>query len=207
MSIINDSTNPVTTDLCQLVYISRITSTGLSSPSTLNDISEIAIERNQTDEITGILCYGNGYFFQCVEGSEQALTNLKNRLLADERHKDMEILDFSAIDERRFSSWSLRSITLERWMTRDPVLKKLMPFKPYSWSVDEWHRFVDILQNYYEEQIRIGNTDAQPIKYSTLGVTLSKVVGQHQAFFLIQTVLGSMIVIALLWLMLSDKIW
>ncbi|MGO3875875.1 MULTISPECIES: BLUF domain-containing protein [Psychrobacter] len=207
MSIINDSTNPVTTDLCQLVYISRITSTGLSSPSTLNDISEIAIERNQTDEITGILCYGNGYFFQCVEGSEQALTNLKNRLLADERHKDMEILDFSAIDERRFSSWSLRSITLERWMTRDPVLKKLMPFKPYSWSVDEWHRFLDILQNYYEEQIRTGNTDAQPIKYSTLGVTLSKVVGQHQAFFLIQTVLGSMIVVALLWLMLSDKIW
>lgn len=207
MSIINDSTNPVTTDLCQLVYISRITSTGLSSPSTLNDISEIAIERNQTDEITGILCYGNGYFFQCVEGSEQALTNLKNRLLADERHKDMEILDFSAIDERRFSSWSLRSITLERWMTRDSELKKLMPFKPYSWSVDEWHRFLDILQNYYEEQIRIGNTDAQPIKYSTLGVTLSKVVGQHQAFFLIQTVLGSMIVVALLWLMLSDKIW
>lgn len=207
MSIINDSTNPVTTDLCQLVYISRITSTGLSSPSTLNDISEIAIERNQTDEITGILCYGNGYFFQCVEGSEQALTNLKNRLLADERHKDMEILDFSAIDERRFSSWSLRSITLERWMTRDPELKKLMPFKPYSWSVDEWHRFLDILQNYYEEQIRTGNTDAQPIKYSTLGVTLSKVVGQHQAFFLIQTVLGSMIVVALLWLMLSDKIW
>lgn len=207
MSIINDSTNPVTTDLCQLVYISRITSTGLSSPSTLNDISEIAIERNQTDEITGILCYGNGYFFQCVEGSEQALTNLKNRLLADERHKDMEILDFSAIDERRFSSWSLRSITLERWMTRDPELKKLMPFKPYSWSVDEWHRFLDILQNYYEEQIRTGNTDARPVKYSTLGVTLSKVVGQHQAFFLIQTVLGSMIVVALLWLMLSDKIW
>ena len=207
MSIINDSTNPVTTDLYQLVYISRITSTGLSSPSTLNDISEIAIERNQTDEITGILCYGNGYFLQCVEGSEQALTNLKNRLLADERHKDMEILDFSAIDERRFSSWSLRSITLERWMTKDPELKKLMPFKPYSWSVDEWHRFLAILQNYYEEQIRTGNTDTQPIKYSTLGVTLSKVVGQHQAFFLIQTVLGSMIVVALLWLMLSDKIW
>ncbi|MGP5505213.1 BLUF domain-containing protein [Psychrobacter celer] len=207
MSIINDSTNPVTTDLCQLVYISRITSTGLSSPSTLNDISEIAIERNQTDEITGILCYGNGYFLQCVEGSEQALTNLKNRLLADERHKDMEILDFSAIDERRFSSWSLRSITLERWMTKNAELKKFMPFKPYNWNADEWRRFLDILQHYYEEQIRTGNTDAQPIKYSTLGVTLSKVVGQHQAFFLIQTVLGSMIVVALLWLMLSDKIW
>lgn len=202
MSTINDSTNPVTPDLCQLVYISRITSTGLSSPSTLNDISETAVERNQIDNVTGILCYGNGYFLQCVEGSEQALTNLKNRLLVDDRHKELKILDFSEITKRRFASWSLRSITLERWMTKEPELKKLMPFKPYEWDSKEWQKFLDILQGYYEEQTRTGNVDTPPVKYSTLGVTLSKVVGQHQAFFLIQTILGLMIVATLLWLLL-----
>ena len=202
MSTINDSTNPVTPDLCQLVYISRITSTGLSSPSTLNDISETAVERNQIDNVTGILCYGNGYFLQCVEGSEQALTNLKNRLLVDDRHKELKILDFSEITKRRFAGWSLRSITLERWMTKEPELKKLMPFKPYEWDSNEWQKFLDVLQGYYEEQARTGNVDMPPIKYSTLGVTLSKVVGQHQAFFLIQTILGLMIVATLLWLLL-----
>ena len=202
MSTINDSTNPVTPDLCQLVYISRITSTGLSSPSTLNDISETAVERNQIDNVTGILCYGNGYFLQCVEGSEQALTNLKNRLLVDDRHKELKILDFSEITKRRFASWSLRSITLERWMTKEPELKKLMPFKPYEWDSKEWQKFLDMLQGYYEEQTRTGNVDTPPVKYSTLGVTLSKVVGQHQAFFLIQTILGLMIVATLLWLLL-----
>jgi hypothetical protein len=202
LSTINDSTNPVTTDLCQLVYISRITSTGLSSPSTLNDISETSVERNQIDNITGILCYGNGYFLQCVEGSEQALTNLKNRLLIDDRHKELKVLDFSEITKRRFASWSLRSITLERWMTKEPELKKLMPFKPYEWDSNEWQKFLDILQGYYEEQTRTGNVDTPPVKYSTLGVTLSKVVGQHQAFFLIQTVLGLMIAATLLWLIL-----
>ena len=202
MSTINDSTSPVTTDLCQLVYISRITSTGLSSPSTLNDISETAVERNQIDNVTGILCYGNGYFLQCVEGSEQALTNLKNRLLVDERHKELKILDFSGITKRRFAGWSLRSITLERWMTKEPELKKLMPFKPYEWDSKEWQKFLDVLQGYYEEQTRTGNVDTPPVKYSTLGVTLSKVVGQHQAFFLIQTILGLMIVATLLWLLL-----
>ena len=202
MSTINDSTNPVTPDLCQLVYISRITSTGLSSPSTLNDISETAVERNQIDNVTGILCYGNGYFLQCVEGSEQALTNLKNRLLVDDRHKELKILDFSEITKRRFASWSLRSITLERWMTKEPELKKLMPFKPYEWDSNEWQKFLDILQGYYEEQTRKGNVDTPPVKYSTLGVTLSKVVGQHQAFFLIQSILGLMIVATLLWLLL-----
>ncbi|KRG32806.1 BLUF domain-containing protein [Psychrobacter sp. P11G3] len=202
MSTINDSTNPVTPDLCQLVYISRITSTGLSSPSTLNDISETAVERNKIDNVTGILCYGNGYFLQCVEGSEQALTNLKNRLLVDDRHKELKILDFSEITKRRFAGWSLRSITLERWMTKEPELKKLMPFKPYEWDSNEWQKFLDILQGYYEEQTRTGNVDTPPVKYSTLGVTLSKVVGQHQAFFLIQTILGLMIVATLLWLLL-----
>ncbi len=207
MSTVNDSTNPVTPDLCQLVYLSHITSTGLASASTLNDIAEVAIKLNNADNITGILCYGNGYFFQCVEGSEQALTNLKNRLLVDDRHKDLKILDFSAIAERRFAGWSLRSITLERWMVNEPKLKAFMPFKPNTWGANEWQRFLDILQGYYEEQEKSGELDTQPIKYNTLGVTLGKVVGQHQAFFLIQTILGGLIVLALLWLMLADKIW
>lgn len=207
MSTVNDSTNPVTPDLCQFVYLSHITSTGLANASTLNDIAEVAIKHNKADNITGILCYGNGYFLQCVEGSEQALTNLKNRLLVDDRHKNLKILDFSAIAKRRFAGWSLRSITLERWMMNEPKLKTFMPFKPNTWDTNEWQQFLDILQGYYEDQERSGELDTQPIKYNTLGVTLGKVVGQHQAFFLIQTVLGGLIVLALLWLMLADKIW
>lgn len=60
------STSPTlsnTADLYQLVYVSRITSTGLSGASTLNDIAEISIKNNKADNVTGIVCYGNGYFF------------------------------------------------------------------------------------------------------------------------------------------------
>lgn len=198
-----------TSDLYQLVYISRITSTGLSGASTLNDIAKAAIKNNTADDVTGILCYGNGYFFQCIEGSEQALTNLKNRILMDDRHKDMQTLGFSAISKRRFTGWSLRSMTLERWMLSDSKIKALMPFKPYEWASNQWHQFLDVLQDYYEEQKMSGDNgdnDSQPIKYNALGLTLSKVVGEHQAFFLIQTVLGSLIILALLWFMLSDKL-
>ena len=202
MSTVNDSTNPVTPDLCQLVYLSHITSTGLSNASTLNDIAEVAAKHNKTDNITGILCYGNGYFLQCVEGTEQALTNLKNRLLVDDRHIDLKILDFSALAERRFAGWSLRSITLERWMIDEPKLKSFMPFKPDSWDSNKYKEFLNILKDYYDEQMENGDVDTQPIKYSTLGLTLGKVVGQHQAFFLIQTILGGLILLALLWLML-----
>ncbi len=203
MSTFADYKNPVTVDLFQLVYMSRITSAGLSGASTLNDIAAVSVKNNKTDNITGILCYGNGYFLQYVEGSEQALTNLKNRLLLDERHKDLEILDFSALVKRRFHAWTLRSITLERWMTTEPKLKALMPFKPQAWNRNEWQQFLDVLQDYYEEEAQMEDTDSQPIKYSTLGLTLTKVVGEHQAFFLIQAVLGLLIVLTLIWLMMS----
>lgn len=205
MSSNNESIDLETLELYELVYISRITSTGLSSASTLNDVAEVSNHNNEADNITGILCYGNGCFLQCVEGTEQALTNLKNRLIMDDRHKDLKILKFSTLEKRRFASWSLRSIILERWMIKDPKVKALLPFKPYDWNLDEHEQFLNLLQGYYEMQEKNGDTDTQPIKYNAMGVTLGKVVGQHQAFFLIQAVLGLSIVVTLLWFLLSDK--
>lgn len=201
-----DITDSGLIDLYQFIYISRITSTGLSGASTLNDIAEISIINNKINDITGILCYGNGYFFQYVEGTEQSLTNLKNQLLMDDRHKDLQILEFSDIKKRRFQNWSLRSIVLEQWLFKDPNLKALLPFKPYTWKEGDSNIFLNSLQHYYDSQVKVEEVDIQPIKYNALGITLSKVIGQHQAFFLIQTVLGTLIVLALLWFMLADKI-
>ena len=206
MSTLTDTTTLELVDLYQFIYISRITSIGLSGASTLNDIAETSIINNKDNDITGILCYGNGCFFQYIEGTEQALTNLKNQLLVDDRHKDLKILAFSAINERRFQNWSLRSMVIERWLFKDPKLKALMPFKPYTWSDKDSELFLDSLQFYYQNQEKSDEVDMQPIKYNALGITLSKVVGQHQAFFLIQTILGTLIVLALLCFMLSDKL-
>ncbi|GAA0310795.1 BLUF domain-containing protein [Psychrobacter aestuarii] len=203
MSTHSDTMPHTVTDLYQLVYISHITSIGLSGASTLNDIAEASVNANKANNITGILCYGNGCFFQCVEGTEQALTDLKNKLLMDERHKDFKILDFSHIEKRRFKSWSLRSIVLERWLFKDDRVKKLMPFKPYEWSEYESEKFLSLLQEYYEKQENDTVNDTQPIKYNALGLTLNKVVGEHQAFLLIQAVLGALVVIAVLWFLLS----
>lgn len=203
MSTYSDTTLDSMTDLYQLVYISHITSTGLSGASTLNDIAEVAVKANKKHGITGILCYGNGCFFQCVEGSEQVLTNLKNNLLKDERHKDFKIIDFSPIESRRFDSWSLRAIVLERWLLKEDRVKKMMPFKPYEWTEYESEKFLSLLHQYYDKQEDLIVDDTQPIKYNALGLTLNKVVGEHQAFLLIQAVLGALVVIAVLWFLLS----
>jgi hypothetical protein len=192
-------------DLYQFIYVSRITSSGLAGASTLNDIAETSIKNNLLDAISGILCYGNGYFFQCVEGTEESLTNLKNRVLIDNRHKQVQTLDFSRITERRFTGWSLRSIILERWMINDPKVKSLMPFKPYNWNFKDWNGFLNVLESYYAHQEEMGDMDSQPIKYNALGLTISRVVGEHQAFILIQSMLGLLMLLALSWFMIFDK--
>ena len=205
MSLSTDSTNTMNIDLYQLVYVSYITSTGLLNAGTLNDIAEVSIANNEADNITGILCYGNGCFLQCVEGTEQALTNQKNRLLLDDRHKNLKILEFVKIAKRVFTGWSLRAITLERWMINDPKIKSLLPFKPYELKSNQHRQFLTVLQEYYENHEKAETIDIQPIKYNALGLTLGKVVGQHQAFLLIQAVLGLLIILALVSFVLSDK--
>lgn len=205
MSVVDKTTDSTIMDIYHLVYVSRITSRALASASTLSSIAEVSIKNNKANNLSGVLCYGNGYFVQCVEGSEQALTQLKNRILVDDLNKDMQVLDFSAIAERCFSDWPMRSIALEPSMMNDANFKALIPMEPYSWNFGEWRQFLNILQHYYKEQEMIGKLDVQPPKYSTLGITVSRIVSKHQAFFLIQTVLGALIIMALFWLMLSNN--
>ena len=199
LSFINNTEILGTIDLYQFVYISRVTFNGWSGFNILQDISKKALKNNSLDDVTGILCYGNGFFFQCVEGSEQALTNLKNRILADSRHKNLRLLDFSAITERRFTHWSLHCLILERDMVIDSKRKVFIPFLPYSWNTSEWQQFLNNLQCNYKKQKNIGETDIKLTKPSAIGLTLSKIFGQHQVFILIQSILGVLILLVVLW--------
>lgn len=187
-------------DLYCMAYISRITSLGLIESSTLNDIFQNSIQNNKMNHITGILCYGSGYFFQYVEGSEQALTNLKNSLLVDSRHQGMRILQFDKLSEREFCHWSLQPIVLEKGSLNHPELKKLLPFKPVMWQDNDWKEFLAILKAYARTP---EGMPTRPVRYTTLGLTLTRLVSEHQAFFFVQALLATLIVTLGIFLALS----
>lgn len=63
--------------------------------------------RNQRLSITGHLLYFEGRFTQCIEGPTTSIDQLWQSLLRDDRHHGVQLLGRYAIEERRFSEWSM----------------------------------------------------------------------------------------------------
>lgn len=91
--------------LIQLVYLS-------SSRQLLND-SELAaiLEKSQRNnamlDITGALIYHDGNFIQLLEGPEENVLALYEKIKEDQRHSSVTTLIQSPIQQREFSSWSM----------------------------------------------------------------------------------------------------
>jgi hypothetical protein len=69
---------------------------------------------NPTVGVTGVLCYSGGIFLQVLEGGRSAVNRLYNRIAADPRHTDVEVLLYEEIGERRFASWSMGQVNMSR---------------------------------------------------------------------------------------------
>lgn len=64
--------------------------------------------------ITGLLCFSDGIFLQVLEGGRSAVSALYNDIAADPRHRDVVLLHYAEITERRFSGWSMGQVNLGR---------------------------------------------------------------------------------------------
>ena len=133
--------------LIQLTYASCTSATMM--PDDLKAILASSQRNNLRAGITGALCLSNGIFLQQLEGDRIAVNELYHRILLDPRHRDPAILDFSRISERRFTQWSMGSLSVLE-SNRAIYLKysRAANFDPYTMSVDTLRGFFDeIIQN------------------------------------------------------------
>lgn len=135
--------------LFRMVYSSHIRYTTLHNHEVFHTLANQVTQNNKENQITGVLCFGNGFFLEYIEGTEEALTNLKNRLLQDGRHYDFQIYDFSQIKNRMFADQPMGFAVLEkRFHSSDSALIKYMPFQPTSWTLEKQLTFIQEVQNY-----------------------------------------------------------
>lgn len=95
--------------------------------SSLAELVAKAQEKNKTLGITGFIRYKNGSFIQYIEGSEEAINEMKNTLKQDKRH-DIIVWLYNDISERKFDSWSMHHIrnkTLEDLDVSTFILEEL----------------------------------------------------------------------------------
>lgn len=97
--------------LVRLLYASRAVD---DSPQAIEAILAQSRQNNPGCGITGILCHGGGVFLQALEGGRQAVSALYGRIQSDPRHKDVVLLHYEEITERRFGGWTMGQVNLAR---------------------------------------------------------------------------------------------
>jgi hypothetical protein len=95
--------------LSRLVYYSRNRMTG--DPQEIDfGISQILAKSRQNNAkvaVTGALMFNAGCFAQVLEGPQDAVEAVFERIQRDERHGDVSLLAFDPIEARAFEAWSM----------------------------------------------------------------------------------------------------
>lgn len=119
--------------LVRLLYVSRAVKADDSEAT--ESILASARAYNLSHGITGILCYGGGIYLQALEGGRNQVNALYNHIVQDVRHKDVALLHYEEISERRFAGWTMGHVRLDR-LNPAIVLKysETAELDPYSVS-------------------------------------------------------------------------
>ncbi len=97
--------------LVRLLYASRAVD---KNPEAIETILAQSRQFNPASGITGILCYGGGIFLQAIEGGRIAISELYGHIQRDARHKDVVLLQYQEITERRFGGWTMGQVNMEK---------------------------------------------------------------------------------------------
>jgi hypothetical protein len=99
--------------LVRLLYASRA-----RDPITNETIASILSQsrkNNPETGVTGVLCVCHGgVFIQMLEGGRDEVNRLYSKVLHDDRHVDVTLLDYAEITERRFSGWRMGRVDLDK---------------------------------------------------------------------------------------------
>jgi len=98
--------------LVRLLYASRA-----AKPQTVRNVAAILADcqkNNPQRGITGVLCYSDEIFLQVLEGGRDAVDETFNAIVRDTRHESVRLLSFEEISERRFGSWSMGQVNIDK---------------------------------------------------------------------------------------------
>ena len=106
--------------LVRLIYASRACAP--ISHEAMESILAASRHHNPTNGITGVLCHSDEIFVQAREGGRDQVNQLYARLQQDSRHKDIVLLCYEEIAVRRYSSWTMGKVRLDK-INRSLLLK------------------------------------------------------------------------------------
>lgn len=136
--------------LIQIIYISR-SATPAANPANGVDpvVSRILAHsrtNNRKNGLVGVLYFGDGCFFQCLEGEETAVNTLYAKLEQDDRHTDLKIISRKQIAAPTFKDWSMKYVATEKEMAALLRRAGMSSFDPYQFDAALTQQVIDLLQ-------------------------------------------------------------
>jgi hypothetical protein len=84
-------------------------------------------ENNLRVNVNGILCYNHTDFIQVLEGPENTVINLYQKILNDDRHHECKLINISLSNKYIFKNWSMGYIDISHGDMR--LLREELPEK------------------------------------------------------------------------------
>jgi len=127
--------------LIRLVYASQF-----ALPFNAEDaanIVEVSMVNNRKHDVTGVLCYSNYYYLQCLEGGRDEVNALYQKIVSDKRHTRPVILMYTEILHRAFDDWYMGHIPSIN-ISGGIILKysKERQFNPYTMTPESAYQFL-----------------------------------------------------------------
>lgn len=122
--------------LVRLVYVSYANSA--MSEKEIGEILEKSKANNGKMNISGVLMYSDRYFLQCLEGERKDVNKTYLRIAADTRHSRCMQIEYSQVDSRLFTNWSMEYVAYNG--VADQLFEKYSEngmFMPYEFSAGQ----------------------------------------------------------------------
>ncbi|HEY8027186.1 MAG TPA: BLUF domain-containing protein [Burkholderiaceae bacterium] len=193
--------------LIRIVYVSRSTfAPGATSRGLEPNIARILAKsraNNRKNGLVGVLYFGDGCFFQCLEGEADAVDTLYGKLEIDPRHRELQLISREDIEQFSFGAWSMKYIPAEKKIQALLRQEGLNTFDPYRFSPAGTRAMLALLHE-ADEPLNVSDVatgaieknNVAPLREAGKGAPTAK-AGPSRTFIVLAVTAAALCVIAL----------
>lgn len=136
--------------ILRLTYISRYNNHNPNGEVTR--ILAQAQQNNARNGITGALLFNHNYFLQSIEGARPLINDLLRKLIKDDRHFSLQVIECREVEQRRWDKWSMKYLTpTDQNKGHSLKFSAGNDFNPYLMSTPQIMMLVDTLSKQQEQ--------------------------------------------------------
>lgn len=137
--------------IVRLTYISRYNDDNPNGEVTR--ILAQAQENNERNGITGALVFNHNYFLQSIEGARPVINQLLRKLVEDDRHYALQVVECCEVDQRHWNKWSMKYlIPSEENKSLALKFSTGSEFNPYLMSTSQIMMLIETLSELQEQE-------------------------------------------------------